>query len=120
MRVMILVLFVCLAAFSCKDDDKGPKACGYSDPTTMPWLKAKIKSFEGSSIESTMYLNQGELSKGGYVFWFGSCCETCDLMVEFYDCDGNKIEPDPFTSSSNPVINIKVIWKGEGFRCQLN
>jgi hypothetical protein len=121
MRISILVLFVVVSAFSCKDnDDNGPKACGYSDPTVMPWLKARINSYKGNSLESTMYVQQGELTNGGYVFWLATCCQACDFMMEYYDCDGEKIEPSPFLSSSNPVINIKVIWKGENFECQLD
>lgn len=113
MKAPILILFLALAALSCKDNDKGPKSCGYSDPTVMPWLKAKIKEVQN---DPDAYLVQGEYN-GSPIFYFGTCCAACDVWIRYFDCNGEEVTFPINIRPQQNVTNTKVIWQPENGTC---
>jgi len=113
MKTICVLFVVAVAAWSCKDDKKEPKVCGYDSALDIPWLKVKIAEQEKSGLAEYAFLEQAEYN-GSYLFWFNSCCPMCDIYPQYQDCDGNKIENPDF----NKVTNRQVIWKGPDIKCQ--
>jgi hypothetical protein len=122
MRTLILFLFLSIATFSCKDDNPaGPNVCNTEDPTSMPWLKAKIMQYKNKNDEKETYLNQGEIKEkygSGYLFWFSSCCTICTPMeIKYYNCDGEQVTLPPTVGFESPFVDTKVIWTGRNSTC---
>lgn len=122
MKILTFIFFVCIASWSCKDDETGKEVCNTSNPASMNWVKKEISIYKQSGLESTMYLEQGKFKPQygeGYVYWFNTCCSTCDFMIVYYTCEGEEIQLPQTVNHESPFNDIQVVWKGENFQCKL-
>jgi hypothetical protein len=110
------LLILAFIAFSCEQNDPEViNACGIEDPAeNLPWLKAKIESFEEfPDIYKYMYVQQGTYL-GQTVFLVGNCCPLCDAYFPVYNCEGDEI-----MGVALEVTNLKTIWKPVFSACTL-
>lgn len=110
-------LFCLLLSFACEDNEDPTTTCGVNDPTNnLPWLVEMKESLSDGGMGDLFYIMQAKY-KGKRVFYQGSCCAQCSMMLRFYDCDGNGINED---ISYDDLEDSEVIWKPENSRCQFD
>ena len=111
------LFILALIAFSCEQNDpEVSNACGVEDPAeNLPWLKAKIESFEEfPDFYQYMYVQQGTYLDQT-VFMVGNCCPFCDSYFPVYNCEGDEI----MGGVVSEITDLKTVWKPAFSQCTL-
>ncbi|RYY29669.1 MAG: hypothetical protein EOP41_02220 [Sphingobacteriaceae bacterium] len=112
-RLLFTFLLICLFC-TCKKDPYA-NLCGGSDPIkNLSWLKVKIETLQKSNnIDPIIYRFTYQSNT---FFCEGSTCTNCSWVPQFYDCDGNKLNPTQEQSDqfiSEVFLHKEVIWKAD-------
>lgn len=106
-----LFLLACSALFFSCNDKEEPAVCGVENPVEdLAWIKKGIQLQTSSEYE---YLTQATY-QGKTVFYFGSCCPSCNWALIVKDCEGNQVAGE---ISLSDLKDKKVIWKPANSVC---
>lgn len=124
MKSLIYLSLCLLLSVSCSNDDANKKTeliCSVKNPIEdLDWLKSEIESLKNKggkyeSIIQNMYKNQ-------IIFIFNNCNPAINSVIPVKDCNGKNIGVIGENQENIPfdiLQNGKIIWKPEGFKCDL-
>lgn len=120
-KIPLLLIFSCLLAFSCSDEDVSIQSCNVDNVLTdLPWLHQKIEESEQSDFSREYnFITIGTLDSKS-VFVFQNCCPFCNSVYVVYDCRGNTlgiIGSDGLTMEA--IADKRVIWKSSDNSCNI-
>lgn len=120
-KIPLLLIFSCLLAFSCSDEDVSIQSCNVDNVLTdLPWLHQKIEESEQSDFSREYnFITIGTLDSKT-VFMLRNCCPFCLSTVPVYDCNGNVLGAIGMDDlSGEEITDERVIWKSSGNSCNI-